>query len=157
MALGEAVSADRIHIGFFGMRNAGKSSLVNAVLGQELSVVSDVKGTTTDPVTKAMELLPFGPVALTDTAGFGDTTLIGDKVKIYQGVTLGAKSFKADKNGVVLKGGKRHPTIGNGCVIYAGATILGGDTIIGDNCIIGGNVWLTHSLPENSKVYYKEK
>ena len=87
----------------------------------------------------------------------GETTLIGDRVKIYQGVTLGAKSFKSDNDGILIKGEKRHPTIGNNCVIYAGATILGGDTIIGANSVIGGNVWLTHSVPENSKVYYKEK
>jgi serine O-acetyltransferase len=87
----------------------------------------------------------------------GETTVIGDRVKIYQGVTLGAKSFRADNEGNLIKGGKRHPTIGNNCVIYAGATILGGDTVIGSNSVIGGNVWLTHSVPENSKVYYKEK
>ena len=87
----------------------------------------------------------------------GETTVIGDRVKIYQGVTLGAKSFRADNEGNLIKGEKRHPTIGNNCVIYAGATILGGDTVIGSNSVIGGNVWLTHSVPENSKVYYKEK
>ena len=62
MSLNDTVSAERPHIAFFGMRNAGKSSLVNAVTGQQLAVVSDVKGTTTDPVRKAMELLPIGPV-----------------------------------------------------------------------------------------------
>jgi len=87
----------------------------------------------------------------------GETCVIGDGVKIYQGVTLGAKSFKADDKGVLVKGGKRHPTIGNNCVIYAGATILGGDTVIGDNCVVGGNVWLTHSLPKGSTIYYEEK
>lgn len=65
-------SANRLHIGFFGRRNAGKSSVVNAITGQELSVVSDVSGTTTDPVTKAMELLPIGPVLIIDTPGFDD-------------------------------------------------------------------------------------
>ena len=79
MALGDVVSADRVHIGFFGMRNAGKSSLVNAVLGQELSVVSEVKGTTTDPVSKAMELLPLGPVVVIDTPGLDDEGALGDK------------------------------------------------------------------------------
>ena len=64
MGLNETASADRLHIGFFGKRNAGKSSLVNAITGQELSVVSDVLGTTTDPVRKAMELLPLGPVVI---------------------------------------------------------------------------------------------
>ena len=67
MSLNDTPSSERVHIGFFGRRNAGKSSIVNAVTGQELSVVSDVKGTTTDPVTKAMELLPLGPVVIIDT------------------------------------------------------------------------------------------
>ena len=68
MSLNDTVSGDRLHIGFFGRRNAGKSSLVNAVTGQNLAVVSAVKGTTTDPVKKAMELLPLGPVLIIDTA-----------------------------------------------------------------------------------------
>ncbi|MCL2028957.1 MAG: [FeFe] hydrogenase H-cluster maturation GTPase HydF [Deltaproteobacteria bacterium] len=72
MSLNETPSADRLHIGFFGRRNAGKSSLVNAVTGQDLAVVSEVKGTTTDPVQKAMELLPLGPVLIIDTPGFDD-------------------------------------------------------------------------------------
>lgn len=71
-------SANRLHIGFFGRRNAGKSSVVNAVTGQELSVVSDVSGTTTDPVTKAMELLPIGPVLIIDTPGFDDEGSLGE-------------------------------------------------------------------------------
>jgi len=77
MSLNEMVSAERLHIGFFGMRNAGKSSLVNAVTGQKLSVVSDVKGTTTDPVKKAMELLPLGPVVIIDTPGMDDEGDLG--------------------------------------------------------------------------------
>ncbi|MBR1810471.1 MAG: [Clostridia bacterium] len=77
MGLNDTPSAERLHIGFFGMRNAGKSSIVNAVTGQELSVVSDVKGTTTDPVYKAMELLPMGPVVIIDTAGYDDTGALG--------------------------------------------------------------------------------
>ena len=78
MGLNDTVSAERVHIGFFGMRNAGKSSLVNAVTGQELSVVSDVKGTTTDPVKKAMELLPLGPVVIIDTPGLDDEGSLGE-------------------------------------------------------------------------------
>ena len=78
MGLNDTPSGERIHIGFFGRRNAGKSSLVNAVTGQELSVVSDVKGTTTDPVYKAMELLPLGPVEIIDTPGFDDTGTLGE-------------------------------------------------------------------------------
>lgn len=78
MGLNDTASADRIHIGFFGLRNAGKSSVVNAVTGQELAVVSDVKGTTTDPVKKAMELLPLGPVVIIDTPGIDDVGELGE-------------------------------------------------------------------------------
>ena len=78
MSLNQTASAERVHIGFFGMRNAGKSSLVNAVTGQSLSVVSDVLGTTTDPVKKAMELLPLGPVVIIDTPGFDDEGTLGE-------------------------------------------------------------------------------
>ncbi|SDZ72999.1 [FeFe] hydrogenase H-cluster maturation GTPase HydF [Lachnospiraceae bacterium NK3A20] len=78
MAMTGVPAADRLHIGFFGMRNAGKSSVVNAVTEQDLSVVSDVKGTTTDPVQKTMELLPIGPVVIIDTPGFDDTGTLGD-------------------------------------------------------------------------------
>ena len=78
MSLNQTPSSERLHIGFFGMRNAGKSSLVNAVTGQELSLVSDVKGTTTDPVKKAMELLPLGPVVIVDTPGMDDEGMLGE-------------------------------------------------------------------------------
>ncbi len=77
MSLNNVPSSERVHIGFFGLRNAGKSSLVNAVTGQSLSVVSDVKGTTTDPVKKAMELLPIGPVVIIDTPGIDDEGTLG--------------------------------------------------------------------------------
>lgn len=77
MSLNSTVSAERIHIGFFGLRNAGKSSVVNAVTGQKLSLVSDIKGTTTDPVKKAMELLPLGPVVIVDTPGIDDEGDLG--------------------------------------------------------------------------------
>lgn len=78
MGLNEQPSAERLHIAFFGKRNAGKSSLVNAITGQELAVVSDVAGTTTDPVKKAMELLPIGPVVIIDTPGIDDGGKLGD-------------------------------------------------------------------------------
>ncbi|NNE25665.1 MAG: serine acetyltransferase [Saprospiraceae bacterium] len=81
----------------------------------------------------------------------GETTVIGDYVKIYQGVTLGALSIESRH-----KSGQRHPTIENNVIIYAQATILGGKTVIGQNSIIGGNVWITKSVPKGSKVYYKE-
>lgn len=79
MNLNETPSAERIHIGFFGCTNSGKSSLVNAVTGQDLSVVSDIKGTTTDAVKKTMELLPLGPVVIIDTPGYDDESLLGEK------------------------------------------------------------------------------
>ena len=78
MSLNDTASGERLHIGFFGLRNAGKSSLVNAVTGQELALVSEVKGTTTDPVKKAMELLPLGPVVIIDTPGVDDEGELGE-------------------------------------------------------------------------------
>jgi serine O-acetyltransferase len=82
----------------------------------------------------------------------GETTIIGNHVKIYQGVTLGALSV--DKHDAETK---RHPTIEDHVVIYAAATILGGETIIGHDSVIGGNVWLTQSVPAYSKIYYQAK
>ena len=79
MALNDTPAANRTHIAFFGKRNAGKSSLLNAVTGQELAVVSDIKGTTTDPVFKTMELLPIGPVMLIDTPGYDDEGILGEQ------------------------------------------------------------------------------
>ena len=86
----------------------------------------------------------------------GETCTIGEHVKLYQGVTLGARSFSLDENGNPIKGIKRHPDIGDRVVIYSGATILGGSTVIGDGCVIGGNVWLTHSVPAGQKVIAKQ-
>ncbi len=83
----------------------------------------------------------------------GETCSIGSNVKLYQGVTLGAKSFPLDENGNPIKGIKRHPNIEDNVVIYAGATILGGDTRIGHDSVIGGNVWLTQSVPPHSTVF----
>ena len=82
----------------------------------------------------------------------GETTTIGCNVKLYQHVTLGAKSFEVGEDGTLVKGIKRHPDIGDRVVIYSGATILGGETQIGNDCIIGGSVWLTHSVPAGKMV-----
>jgi len=95
----------------------------------------------------------------------GETAEIGENVKLYQGVTLGALSFPKDEKGKIIKGRKRHPTIGNNVVIYSGATLLGGDTVIGDNVVIGGNTWITTSVEADTKItrgteettYRKEK
>ena len=81
----------------------------------------------------------------------GETAILGNNVRIYQGVTLGAGNFPKDACGMLIKGLKRHPTIGNNVTIYSGASVLG-DIIIGDNSVIGGNVWLTESLPAGTKI-----
>lgn len=73
-------------------------------------------------------------------------------MKIYQGVTLGALSFPKDEKGKIIKGRKRHPTVGNNVVIYSGATLLGADTVIGDDAVIGGNTWITPTIPSGTKV-----
>ena len=78
MGLNDTPSGERVHIGFFGRRNAGKSSVVNAFTNQELAIVSDTPGTTTDPVYKAMELLPMGPVIIIDTPGYDDEGALGE-------------------------------------------------------------------------------
>jgi serine O-acetyltransferase len=85
----------------------------------------------------------------------GETAIIGNYVKLYQGVTLGAKSFETDSAGNPVKGVKRHPEIGDHVTIYAHATILGGDTHIGEHSIIGSNVWLMKTIPPRSVAYYK--
>lgn len=82
----------------------------------------------------------------------GETTEIGDRVKLYQGVTLGALSLPRDRSGSLVRGGKRHPTLEDDVVVYAGATILGGDTVVGRGSVIGGNVWLVTSVPPYSRV-----
>ena len=82
----------------------------------------------------------------------GETAEIGNNVKLYQGVTLGALSFPKDEKGNIIKGRKRHPTIGNNVVIYSGATLLGPDAVIGDNVVIGGNVWITGPVASGTKI-----
>ncbi|MBQ9502578.1 MAG: serine acetyltransferase, partial [Lentisphaeria bacterium] len=81
----------------------------------------------------------------------GETAVLGANVRIYQGVTLGAGNFPKDACGMLIKGLKRHPTIGNNVISSSGASVLG-DVTIGDNSVIGGNVWLTESLPAGTKI-----
>ncbi len=137
MGMNDMVSAERVHIGFFGVRNAGKSSVVNAVTGQELALVSDVKGTTTDPVKKAMELLPLGPVVVIDTPGIDDEGALGGlRVKKARQVlnyadaaVLVADAWKglcaADRELVALFQAKRIPY----AVAYNKADLLAEDSI----------------------------
>ena len=86
----------------------------------------------------------------------GETTRIGDRVKLYQGVTLGALSLPRDASGQLIRGRKRHPTVESGATLYANATILGGQTVVGAGSVIGGSVFLTHSVPPRSRVSLKE-
>jgi serine O-acetyltransferase len=86
----------------------------------------------------------------------GETTEIGEGVKLYQGVTLGALSFPRDASGAIIRGKKRHPTVESGATLYANATVLGGQTIVGAGSVIGGSVFLTHSVPARSRVSLKE-
>ncbi len=86
----------------------------------------------------------------------GETCRIGARVKLYHGVTLGARSFAKDESGRIKKGGKRHPDVEDGVTIYPNATVLGGETVIGRNSTIGGNVFLMHSVPPECLVYYEE-
>ena len=144
MSLNEVVSAERLHIGFFGLRNAGKSSVVNAVTGQEMSLVSDFKGTTTDPVKKAMELLPLGPVVIVDTPGIDDEGELGEmrvrKTKqvlnyidiavLVVDYVLGLQQF--DRDMLSLLESKKIPYI----VAYNKADLLDEETVIDENSIL---------------------
>ena len=144
MSLNDVVSAERLHIGFFGLRNAGKSSVVNAVTGQEMSLVSNVKGTTTDPVKKAMELLPLGPVVIVDTPGIDDEGALGEmRVKKTKQVlnyidiavlvvdaTVGLQSF--DREMLALFDKKKIPSV----VVYNKADLFTENVILDDNIIL---------------------
>jgi serine O-acetyltransferase len=87
----------------------------------------------------------------------GETSEIGSRVKLYHGVTLGARSFQKDEHGKIKKGGKRHPKVEDEVTIYPNSTVLGGETVIGARSTIGGNVFLVQSVPPDSLVYYEEK
>ncbi len=144
MSLNEVVSAERLHIGFFGLRNAGKSSVVNAVTGQEMSLVSDVKGTTTDPVKKAMELLPLGPVVVVDTPGIDDEGELGElRVKKTKQVlnyidiavlvvdsTLGLQDF--DREMLSLFAQKKIPFV----TVYNKSDLFAENVVLDDNTIL---------------------
>jgi serine O-acetyltransferase len=101
----------------------------------------------------------IGPAFFVDHATgvvIGETTEIGEGVKLYQGVTLGALSFPRDATGAIIRGKKRHPTVESGSTLYANATVLGGQTVVGEGSVIGGSVFLTHSVPPRSRVSLKE-
>jgi serine O-acetyltransferase len=101
----------------------------------------------------------IGPAFFIDHATgvvIGETTIIGEGVKLYQGVTLGALSFPRDAHGQIIRGRKRHPTVESGSTLYANATVLGGNTVVGAHSVIGGSVFLTHSVPPRSRVSLKE-
>ena len=143
MSLNDVVSAERLHIGFFGLRNAGKSSVVNAVTGQEMSLVSDFKGTTTDPVKKAMELLPLGPVVIVDTPGIDDEGELGlmrvkktkqvlnyiDIAVLVVDATLGLQAF--DREMLTLFDKKKIPFV----VAYNKSDLFAENVQLDDNTI----------------------
>ncbi len=87
----------------------------------------------------------------------GETCVIGSHVKLYHGVTLGARSFEKDEHGHIRKGGKRHPNVEDHVTIYPNSTVLGGETVVGARTTVGGNVFLTESVPPDSLVYYEAK
>ncbi len=144
MSLNDTVSAERLHIGFFGLRNAGKSSVVNAVTGQELSLVSNVKGTTTDPVKKAMELLPLGPVVIVDTPGIDDEGELGlmrvkktkqvlnyiDIAVLVVDATLGLQDF--DREMLNLFDKKKIPYV----IVYNKSDLFTENAVLDDNTIL---------------------
>ena len=104
MSLNNTPSAERLHIGIFGKRNAGKSSVINALTGQNLAIVSDIKGTTTDPVLKSMELLPLGPVVIIDTPGLDDDADILGELRIQKAYQMLNKTDIA----ILVKIGRAH-------------------------------------------------
>ncbi len=144
MSLNDVVSAERLHIGFFGLRNAGKSSVVNAVTGQEMSLVSDFKGTTTDPVKKAMELLPLGPVVIVDTPGIDDEGELGlmrvkktkqvlnyiDIAVLVVDATVGLQSF--DREMLALFDKKKIPFV----VAYNKSDLFAENVQLDDNTLL---------------------
>ena len=146
MSLNTTPSGERIHIGIFGRRNAGKSSLINAITGQELAVVSDTAGTTTDPVSKAMELLPLGPVMITDTPGLDDEGDLGSmrvkksyqvlfKTDIALLVVDSTKGISDFDNAILEKLKKQnipYITVMNKCDLLDTVPAYGNDTIYTD-------------------------
>lgn len=139
MSLNATPSSERVHIGFFGMRNAGKSSLVNAVTGQNLSLVSDTKGTTTDPVKKAMELLPLGPVVIVDTPGLDDEGTLGkmrvekakevlSQIQVAVLVVDASQGLSAEDRDLAAELQRRkipHITVFNKCDLLSSPSLLG--------------------------------
>ncbi len=166
MTMNATPSANRAHIGLFGRRNAGKSSLINALTGQELAIVSDVKGTTTDPVSKAMELLPLGPVVMIDTPGLDDEGELGEK-RIRKGMqmlrktdialivvdaSVGMTALESDLTQRVQKMGIPHITVYNKC---DGGDVDAPDGAICVSALTGHNInalkeRIAHCKPEGS-------
>ncbi len=156
MSMNDMVSAERVHIGFFGVRNAGKSSVVNAVTGQEMALVSDVKGTTTDPVKKAMELLPLGPVVIIDTPGIDDEGELGElrvkrarQVLNYTDVAvlvLDAQKgmSEADRGLTVLFEDKQIPY----AVVYNKADLIDGNEPR-DGAVTGNTIYVSAKTGQN--------
>jgi [FeFe] hydrogenase H-cluster maturation GTPase HydF len=163
MSLNDTPSGERVAIGFFGRRNTGKSSVVNAVTGQDLSVVSDLKGTTTDPVYKAMELLPLGPVMIIDTPGIDDEGALGElrvkrtrrvlnKTDIAVLIVDAAGKTKIDEELIALFRAKQLPFI----VVHNKSDLLDGDSL--QFCAAGrgdlaGDAYDRENPPRENEIY----
>ena len=157
-----AKSLDEIIFSYPGLKAITVYRLAHELFGQEIPLMPRIM----TEIAHAETGIDIHPGATIGKSFFidhgtgvviGETTHIGDNVKIYQGTTLGALSFPKDERGEVIRGRKRHPTIEDNVTIYSGATILGGDTVIGKGSVVGGNVWLTRSVPPGTRVVVQAK
>jgi serine O-acetyltransferase len=154
-----AISHEEIIVAYPGIMAIAVQRLAHILYGKHIALIPRIMTEYAHSRT-GIDIHPgarIGPEFFIDHGTgvvIGETSVIGRHVKIYQGVTLGAKSFKKDAQGRVVKGIKRHPNIEDDVTIYAGATILG-DVTIGRGSVIGGNVWLLDSIPPNTVVYFE--
>lgn len=151
-----ARSADEVIIAYPGLKAVAVQRIAHFLYAAEIPLIPRVMGEYAHTET-GIDIHPGATIGrglfIDHGTGvvIGETAVLGDNVKIYQGVTLGALSFPKDERGKLIKGAKRHPNIEDNVTIYAGATILG-DITIGSGSVIGGNVWLTESVPPNTKI-----
>ncbi len=152
-----AISTDEVILAYPGVEAIAVQRMAHLLYKKHIALIPRIMtewahNQTGIDIHPGAEIGPFFFIDHGSGVVIGETTIIGQRVKIYQGVTLGAKSFPKDEYGRVVKGNKRHPNIENDVTIYAGATILGNVTI-GAGSIIGGNVWLLESVPAGTTVY----
>lgn len=150
-----ATSEDEIILAYPGFKAISIHRLAHAMYQLSIPIIPRLLSETAHSET-GIDIHPgasIGPYFFIDHGTgiiVGETTVIGQHVSLYQSVTLGVRRFKKAEDGTLLKGGKRHPTIGDNVTIYAGATVLGGDTFIGDGAVIGSGAWVKASVPPNT-------